>query len=274
MKNNILIYDIETAPMEVYTHYIGNKVSVPHGAIIKEPYIICIAYKWMGVKKVHHLQYDPRDKGSEKNMLEEFFQVVQKADAVYGQNSNSFDNRWLRAQAMKLEVETPWPNLEEIDLLVQARRTFRLPSYRLDYMAKTLGHGSKTKMDADDWYDICRLDSVLRVNAPDKILEKVSRGLFNISYKEIKRKGEKSLSKMVRYNCKDVALTEKVIKRMFRYFKLSLKEFRLFNNKLHSLHGDFICPYCTKQTLRKNGTRTLKTGIYQRYLCNSCGRSS
>lgn len=270
MKNNILIYDIETAPMEVYTHYIGNKVSIPPSYIIKESFIICIAYKWMGRGKPQYLVINPSDPNSEKEMLETFFKLVHEADAVYGQNSNKFDNRWLRSQAMLLEVETPWPNLEEIDLLNQTKRTFRLPSYRLDYLAKRLGHGGKDKMEFGDWAAINKLVVVERFNHfSPKFLEEVCKGLYNMTYAAVIQEGEKALTKMVKYNCKDVLITEKVIDRVFKYLKLSLKEFKLFHTGIKKHTG--ACPQCHYKSLVKNGTRTTRLGTVQKYVCKQCG---
>ena len=102
----ILIYDIETSLNQVYTFYIGNKVSIQPNQIFKHSHILCICYKWAGEKEIYSLVCDLNSKKPEEKMLKEFMKVVKQATTIYGQNSNSFDNKWVRTSLMFNQIET------------------------------------------------------------------------------------------------------------------------------------------------------------------------
>ena len=46
--SGLLFFDLETALMTVYTHYIGNKVSIYHNQIKEDKKIITIQYMFEG----------------------------------------------------------------------------------------------------------------------------------------------------------------------------------------------------------------------------------
>lgn len=240
---NILIYDIETLPMLVWTHYIGNKVSITHKQIHTPSHICCIGYKWYGERETHIIKTDKPGDASTKKMMEKFLKLANKATAVYGQNSNSFDNRWIRAQALRDKTDCKWINTLELDFLSQAKRSFRLPSYRLDYIADMLGHGNKNSMGFQDWIDVAQGD-------------------------------EKAFDKMIKYCKKDVQLTEKVITDCLPYLKLTAKEIQAFGLKKDISDKSFdSCPDCDSLDYIKHGLRSFKDyGTVQVFLCRGCSQ--
>src|SRR6266702_1793314 len=69
----LLYYDIETSLMEVYTHYIGNKVFISPNQIKVPSRVISIQYMFEGDKKAKFIKWEKTNKGfSDAKMLEEF----------------------------------------------------------------------------------------------------------------------------------------------------------------------------------------------------------
>lgn len=235
--SKILLYDIETSLMKAYTFYIGRKVNLLPSQVIENSKIICICYKWMGEKEVKALVWDQTAKYPEKKMLEDFMKVVHQADVIYGQNSNSFDNRWVRTSLMLNKVKAKWNNLLEMDLLQQMRRSFRLPSNKLGVVCKQLGLETKDNMCLQDWIDIDN--------------------------------GKKAaLNKMVKYCKQDVVILENAIKRMLPYMKLTPREVNAFNLTNRIPYSE--CPKCKSEWIKKNGVYKYKDKVMQKYICNSC----
>lgn len=179
----ILLFDVETSPCKVWTFSLG-KTYLTHDKICAgERFdIICLAYKFLGEKKVHTLDWNIKKQNSEP-MIQQFTKVVESADLVVGHNADGFDIKQVNtARFLHNLPPIAWPSSQ--DTLKQLRKLFYLPSNRLDYVTKTLFGAGKDKMSLDDW----------------------------IAIKE--RKDEAALRKMIRYNIKDVLLLEKLFLRL------------------------------------------------------------
>jgi uncharacterized protein YprB with RNaseH-like and TPR domain len=190
-KRKVLICDIETSLMKVNTFYIGNKVRIGPDQIIEPSKIICISYKWRGEKKVHNIVFDI-EKQCHKQLLKDFLEVAKTADEVVAYNGDNFDVKWI-AGAAALEGIEAWDWNLTTDPFKQYKRSFRFPSFKLDYIAATLGFGHKNPMGFQDWVDI-------------------QNGC------------KKALKKMVKYCDKDVVLLEKVFDRLDKYTKKTVSE--------------------------------------------------
>lgn len=232
-KPRILYFDIETSLMEVYTFYIGNKVSISPGQIKTNSKIICIAYKWSDEKDVKVLKWDKNQDDSK--MLERFNKIAKEADFLCAHNGQGFDVKEIRGAIALRGLATSWCETPVIDTLTDCRRMFRFKSNRLDAIARSLGIGHKDPMVLQDWID-------------------VNNG------------SRKALQKMLKYCKKDVILLEKVHKRLEEYVVPQGKNLMKSSKTLGS------CTECKSPNLVKYGTYTYGGNKLQKYLCKDCSK--
>lgn len=232
-KPRILLFDVETKPVKCWIYRTGKQV-IRHNSIVDgEKFdIICLAYKWVGEKKVTCLDWG-REQNSAK-MIEAFAKEVEKADVVLGQNSDSFDIKQVNTQRL-LHNQLPiaWPVTE--DLRKQVKKHFYVTSSSLEYMAKLLTGEGKDRMVFGDWVDI------------------------------IERKDPKALEKMKKYCVRDVLKTEEVWKRIQPYV-----DPRAHRGVING-SGRNSCKSCGSMKIVNNGFKFNLTGKIRRIRCNACG---
>lgn len=230
-----LFYDIETSPNLVFSWNVGNKISIGYDNIVQERAIICICYKWEGESKVYSLTWT---KGDDKKMLQKFVKVLKTANEIIGHNSVRYDTPWVRARCLKHGISLPH-DLAEVDTLKLLRKGFRLNSNRLDYVSQYLGVGKKT-----------------------------DTGGFGLWKDIVLNSSKKSLDKMVTYCKNDVAILEKVFKKINPYVPSKTHIGVALGKSNHS------CPECGSTTAISNGQRITATGAKrQRMHCaNGCGK--
>lgn len=228
----ILFYDLETAPIKVWCWRTG-KQYVNHSQIVEgEKFeIITIAWKWLGDRQVHCLDWGKQQNSSA--MLDAFVKELESADVVIGQNNLSFDDKHLNVQRM-LHNQKPiaWPTSE--DMRRQIKKHFYVTSSSLEYMAKLLTGAGKDKMHFQDWVDI------------------------------ITHKCPKALAKMKKYNKRDVIKTEEVWKRIRPYVEPRAHRGVILDT------GRNGCKSCGSPDLLNYGHRYTATGKVPRYQCKKC----
>lgn len=235
----VLIFDIETSPILVWTFYIGSKVSISH-LNIKEGQkidIICICYKWAGEKKIHTLDWG-LNKQNSADMIEKFSKIIDQADVVISQNGDSFDLKHINTQRL-LHNQDPilWPTSE--DTLKMFRKYFKFLSNKQDYVASLLTGVGKDRMVLQDWIDV------------------------------VQHKNSKAMKKMVRYCCSDVLGLSRVWNRIKKHCKPKAHRGLIMGEKVSS------CENCGSTNVHKYGTRpvVLLRGLYQKYKCQACGHA-
>ena len=166
-------------------------------------------------------------------MIRRIYDLICEADAVVHYNGTKFDMPILN-QEFLLDDLSPPSSYVQIDLLKTARKRFKLPSNKLDYVAQFLGLGSKAKhMGMEMWRD-CMNDC------------------------------PKAWKSMKRYNRQDVVLLEKV-------YEVLLPWIQNHPNWGHYIEGDLICRNCGSNKIKKNGIERSTVLPYQRYKCTECG---
>lgn len=230
-----LFFDIETCYNIVKSFQIG-EVRLNHNSIVEHSKIIMICYKWEGDKKVHSLVWDENPdkkaiiRGDDRKMIKEFAKVVKEADQLIAHNGDRFDLKWFRTQCLLYGVIIP-PDIITIDTLKEARKYFRFPSNRLDYISKRLGYGGKDKITEESW------DMITLYNDP------------------------KHLKKMVKYCKRDVLELENVYQDFKPYIKAKLTD---------TLNRP-DCPKCGGKTIiEKYRRRATGTEMVQ-LQCKVCG---
>lgn len=230
-----LIFDIETSPLVAYTWRVGYKISIPHDNIIKLNKIICISYKWQDKDKISTLVWDKKQ--CDKQMLNDFVNVVKAADELVAHNGDNYDIKWLRTRCAFHNIDFP-DKIESYDTLKKARKQFRLNSNKLDYMAKFFGVGEKMETGGFKlWLDVLSDDA-------------------------------EALKKMVKYCEQDVLILQKVFEKVYKYSEVNIHT--------GVSYGDhrWTCDKCGSQQINSNGSRTLKSGtVRYRLRCVSCNSS-
>jgi uncharacterized protein YprB with RNaseH-like and TPR domain len=146
----ILLLDIETTPMQVYTWGLWDQ-NIGINQIIKSTEMMCFGAKWLGKKKmtfksVHH--------DGKKAMLEELHKLMEEADILVGWNSASFDHKHIKREFLQANMEPP-STVKDLDLMSVVKANFQFPSNKLDYVAQTLGVGAKVKHSGFDLWIGC-----------------------------------------------------------------------------------------------------------------------
>ncbi|MCK9370849.1 ribonuclease H-like domain-containing protein [Candidatus Dojkabacteria bacterium] len=132
----ILLYDIETSPNLAY---IWDKYEQNALGFEKERELLCFAYKWLGDKKISSCS---KMELGEKELVQKLHTLINEADIIVGQNSDSFDNKMANAFFIKQGLPPPKP-YKTIDTLKIARSRFRFNSNHLNDLGEYLGLGGK-----------------------------------------------------------------------------------------------------------------------------------
>jgi DNA polymerase elongation subunit (family B) len=226
----ILLLDIETSPNTAHVWGLWN-VNVSINQILDSGRTLCWAAKWLGDKKI---MFDSVHQSSSLEMVTRIHQLLDEADAVVHYNGQKFDIPSLQKEFL-LHGLPPASPFKQIDLLRTARRQFRFPSNKLDYIAQTLGLGSKVRHKGHDLWIACM-------------------------------NGEpKSWKVMERYNKQDVILLEKVYHKLLPWIP---------NHPNVSLYNEAETPCCTNcgsSNLQRRGLSHTKVSTYQRFQCSDCG---
>ena len=226
----ILSLDIETAPNLAHVWSLW-KQNVSLNQIINSGYTLCWAAKWYNEPKIY---FDSIYESKEIDMFRGIHKLIDEADAVVHYNGTEFDMPTLNKDFILHGLKPP-STYKQIDILKTVRSQFRFPSNKLEYVAKALGVGQKTKhMGHQLWID-CMNDC------------------------------PKAWATMKKYNKNDVVILEKVYDKVMPWVK---------HHPNHNLYVDSNVPVCTNcgsKRLIKKGNAYTNAGIYKRYRCNDCG---
>lgn len=225
-----LLIDIETAPLTVHTWSLWEQ-RVGLNQILDSGRTLCFAAKWVGEKAV---VFDSVLKSTHAEMVSHAHQLLDAADAVIHYNGTKFDIPTLQKEFLLFGMAPPSP-FKQIDLLKTARRQFKFPSNKLDYVAQALGVGSKIRHKGHELWiecmDLC----------------------------------PKAWKVMERYNKQDVILLEKVYNRLLPWIP-NHPSVPLYRNESAP-----ACPTCGSLHVQRRGLSRSRTGAYRRYQCQDCG---
>lgn len=226
----ILLLDIETAPHKVYAWGLFDQNISTHQ--IQEPgYTLCWAAKWLGAKDI---SFSSIIKDGRKRMIGKVHKLMNEADAIVHYNGTRFDIPTLNQEMVLLGLTPPAP-YKQIDLLKTVKRQFKLPSNKLDYVAKHLGVKGKLPNKGMDLWKGCM------AGKPD-------------AWKD-----------MEAYNTQDIICLEDVYNKMRPW---------IINHPNQNLFGETAsmrCHVCGGSHLQKRGFSRTAAMIYQRFQCKDCG---
>ena len=225
----VLLLDLETAPNLGHVWGLWQQnVGLPQ--LIASGYTLCWAAKWYGDKE---LMFNSIHKTNAESMVSEIYELVNSADAVVHYNGTKFDMPTLNKEFLLHGLTPPAP-YKNIDLLGVARRQFRFPSNKLDYIAQALKLGKKTKHVGHELWIGC-------MNGD-----------------------EESWKQMEEYNRNDVILLEKLYDKFKPWIRSTANQ-GLFRE------DNLCCPACGSTRYQRRGYANTASRRYQRYHCTECG---
>jgi hypothetical protein len=231
---NILLFDLETAPLRAFTWGLWNQNISATKQLITDSFMLTWSAKWYGKKKVYGDKLTKKEVLAEddKRICESLHALLDQADVIIGHNGDKFDVKVANTRFILNGLTPPSPS-KQIDTLKMAKKHFRFTSNRLDYIGQVLGVGRKIDTGGFDLWSRCL-------------------------------QGEaKAMNEMLRYNKQDVLLLEEV------YDKL--KPFCNVNTNLGVDSDKRSCPKCGGHHLQSRGYAYTTTGKFQRFQCVDCG---
>src|SRR3990167_4522031 len=223
----ILLLDIETSPHRVFAWGLWAQ-DIHINQIVEPGRTLSWAAKWYGDKKVMFNSVQGLD------MLKDIYDLVNEADVVVHYNGTKFDMPTLNQEFLKAGFGPPAP-YKNVDLLLTTRARFRLPSNKMDYVARHLGLEGKIKTKGMDLWKGC-MDG-------DK----------------------KAWAEMKAYNIRDLELLEQIYIIMLPWVHQHP------NMCLYIDTNKPVCTNCGKDTIEKRGVEHTRAYSYQRFHCTSCG---
>lgn len=229
----ILIFDIETAPMQAYV-WSRWKQNIYLEQTISEWFMLCWAAKWVGGEVMSDC-VTPEEalKEDDKRITKSLWMLFDEADIVVAHNGNSFDIPKMNARFAVHNMKPPTP-YRRIDTKVVAAKQFGFSSNKLDALAGYFGIRHKDETSFDLWK---------RCVSGDK----------------------EALDYMLKYNIGDVEILEKV------YFKLRPWIKNHPNIALYIESDEEICPYCGSHNLNDTGTFSYtQVSKFSNVRCEDC----
>ena len=230
----ILLFDIETAPMEVRTFQTWG-VNITPNMIKRDWFVICWSAKWLFEDKVFSMRQTKKEvlSGDDKRIMTGLWKMMDEADIIIAHNLNKFDRKKSNTRFLKHQLHLP-SSYKSIDTLQHCRKQFAITHNRLDYIAKDFfGIEGKLKNEPGLW-DRCVDGSV------------------------------EDLKKMSVYCDQDVHVLEEVYLNIRPYIQPHP------NVGLHIASEVEVCATCGSSKLKWEGEYHTGVNSYREYRCK-CG---
>jgi hypothetical protein len=230
----ILIFDIETSPMEVYVWGLY-KQQISTANVIKDWSLLSWSAKWLFEDKIMSQRVTGPEAiaRTDASIVAELWNLMNEADIIIGHNSQKFDVRKSNFRFAMNGLLPPMP-YKQIDTMRHAMKVFGVSSYKLDYLNKVFGNDAKIKTEYGLWPACVSGD-------------------------------EEALKKMETYNRFDVTVTEELY--------LTLRPWMRGhpNVALYINTEETLCTNCGNENLTWGGYYFTPAGKYKSFRCDKCG---
>ena len=233
----ILIFDIETAPMEVYVWGLY-KQRINHDNVIQDWFALSWAAKWLFFEEIQSDVLTPEEaqNGNDKRICESMWELFESADIVVAHNAFRFDIRKLNSRWILHGMNPPSP-YQTIDTLKESRKMAAHSSHRLDYLGQILHNKQKMETDYGLW-------------------------------KRCKHGDSDALYYMEEYNKSDVTLLEDVYLSIRAWIKSHP------NVSLYVNDDDRRCTACGSRELKPTDDYVTMASVFPGWRCDECGAIS
>ena len=234
-RPKILIFDIETAPMEVYAWGLW-KQNIGLNQIIKDITVLSWAAKWYDEDVVMYEDVsDRKDVRDDKKILKSIWKLLDEADVVVTQNGRRFDQKKLFSRFIQSGMKPP-SSFRHVDTLIIAKKHFGFTSNKLEFMTDKLCTKNKKLKHA---------------KYPGFALWKACLNGDKEAWAEMKE-----------YNEMDVLSLEELYDKLIPWD----------DSITYGLYSEEYSCTCGSTSFRENGYYYTNASKYQRYECTSCGK--
>ena len=235
----ILIFDIETAPMEVYTFRLHDQ-NIGLNQVKKDWHLLAWAAKWLG-DPPHKVMYmdnrRARNVDDDKALVKGLAKLLNEADVIVTQNGDAFDVKKLNARAAILKLP-PIKPCKSTDILKEGRKVFSFTSHKLEYVTGVLNKKYK-KLDHREYPGLELWKAVLKGD-------------------------RRAWCVMEKYTRHDVLSTEEAYQNIQGWIRTQ-------NVAMFSEDTTMRC-YCGSDRLEARGYARTESGKYRVYHCKNCGK--
>jgi predicted RNA-binding Zn-ribbon protein involved in translation (DUF1610 family) len=223
-----LFLDIETTPGLADVWGIWNQ-NVGLNQLRESPGLLCFAAKFADEAEVDFIS--DHHHGREV-MVRSAHYALDQADVVVTWNGKRFDIPHLNREFLEMGFKPPSP-FKQVDLCEVAKRVFKFPSNKLQYVSTALGFGGKVEHEGHLLWVKCM-------------------------------EGDKDAwERMKEYNIQDVLLLEELYPRFLPWIP---------THPSHAAEqGKEVCPKCGSAAIQRRGYAMTAQTRYQRYQCQGCG---
>lgn len=233
----VLALDVELSPLMAYVWGLYNVDSISLDQMRESQEVICFGAKWVGGDYVFRSVYHH----GKTQMLTALHQLLDEADVVLGWNSRNFDMKHVQREFIENGYPPPSP-VKHIDLMLVARKEFRFPSNKLEYVSrKLLGVGKVDNGGFKTW--------LACLTGTDK--EK-----------------HRAWARMKKYQKQDVLLLEPLYEKMRPWLNGPHQVGKALTAGITS--NDQACPNCGSVHFQRRGMEHTKARSYHRLQCQDC----
>lgn len=235
----ILVFDIETSPIEAYVWSLWDQ-NVGLNQIKQDWTILSWAAKWYGEpasKVVYMDNSKAKNVRDDKELVMGLASLLERADIVITQNGDKFDIKKFNARAA-IHGLPPIRHYKSTDTLKESRKVFSFTSHKLEYMTEKLNKKyKKLKHEEYPGFDL---------------------------WKAVLNGDKRAWSVMKKYCIHDVLATEELYKTIQGWIKTQ-------NLACYFDDAKIRC-HCGSTNIYKKGFVFIRDGKYQGYKCLDCGK--
>jgi hypothetical protein len=177
----VLILDIETRSLTVKTFGLRDQ-NIGLEQVVDDGGILCWSAKWLGTDEVFY-EETKGNKSKEKSILKKLKKLMDDADIILGQNSQSFDVPIITGLFLYYGLIDDVKEFKQIDTLRMSRSKYKFLSHKLQYMSGKL----------------CEIKKQTHAKFPGMSL-----------WMEYEAKNPLAFAEMKKYNMADVQATEEL----------------------------------------------------------------
>lgn len=234
-RAKILIFDIETAPLQAYVWQLW-KQDIYIDQIISEWFMLTWSAKFLGEQTIYSSRLTSMEalEQDDKRITKELWKLLDEADIVIAHNGNRFDVPRIKTRCLVHGIAPP-SIYKQIDTKIVAAKEFGFSSNKLEALARLLGFEGKNDTTFDLWADCMKGDA-------------------------------QALKEMEDYNIQDIYVLENVYLALRPYIKGHP------NLDLYIDDDKSSCPSCGEKDLQvvKGKYYYTQAVRYQLYRCEDC----
>lgn len=231
----VLLFDIETLPIEMYAWRLGQKIWTPDN-IIRDWCVLSYSVKWLFEPSSKSKALTPKQAiiRDDRILVEDIWKYFNEADIIIAHNGDHFDVPKMNTRFLLHGLIPPAP-YQTIDTRDVAKKTFGFTSNKLAYLAKYLGLEPKLETDFELWK---------RCSIGDKEA---------IEYMRI-------------YNEQDIYTLEEVYIKMRPWIKHpNMSLFQVVSKRVDR------CTHCGSDDIDWGLKHRTMARVYDAFRCNNCG---